>query len=344
MSISSAVPLNRFANRSKYIYFVVFLFLVSLSIPLLYRTDWSYTSGVWRATSSQSTSQANSIMPGSSHTSSPSRAPVYFLGIGGPNFMENPDHPAYAQLTAVGREITTKVKPKAVVVFSAHWQSGPSRIQINVAEQMDLIYDFYGFPPHYYEYKYPNRGSPEVANKVIEKLAGAGIEVEKVQRGLDHGVWTGFIVAFDPKKNPLGVPIVQVSLFSSEDPDQHYRLGHALESLRDEGVLIIGAGMAAHNLRDFRAIRGTGQTMPYVFSFDEALKDAATAKPEERQAKMTALLRHSDARQAHPTLEHILPIYIAAGAAGSDVGERLWTLPEGSLSWAQYRFGEVAAA
>lgn len=194
MSISSAVPLNRFANRSKYIYFVVFLFLVSLSIPLLYRTDWSYTSGVWRATSSQSTSQANSIMPGSSHTSSPSRAPVYFLGIGGPNFMENPDHPAYAQLTAVGREITTKVKPKAVVVFSAHWQSGPSRIQINVAEQMDLIYDFYGFPPHYYEYKYPNRGSPEVANKVIEKLAGAGIEVEKVQRGLDHGVWTGFIV------------------------------------------------------------------------------------------------------------------------------------------------------
>ncbi|XXG98320.1 hypothetical protein Hte_004643 [Hypoxylon texense] len=273
-----------------------------------------------------------------SRTGGPSRAPVYFLGIGGPNFIENPDHPAYAQLAAVGREITTKVKPKAVVVFSAHWQSGPSKIQINVAEQTDLIYDFYGFPPHYYEYKYPNRGSPEVASKVIEKLAGAGIEVEKVQRGLDHGVWTGFLVAFDPKKNPLDVPIVQVSLYSSEDPDQHYRLGRALESLREEGVLIIGAGMAAHNLRDFRAIRGTGKTMP----FDEALKDATTADPEERQAKMSALLRRSDARQAHPTLEHLLPIYIAAGAAGSDSGERLWTLPEGSLSWAQYRFGEVA--
>jgi Catalytic LigB subunit of aromatic ring-opening dioxygenase len=69
-------------------------------------------------------------------------------------------------------------------------------------------------------------------------------------------------IAFDPKKNPLNVPIVQASLFNSEDVEQHYRLGQALESLRDEGFLIIGAGMAVHNLRDFRAMRGTGRTMP----------------------------------------------------------------------------------
>lgn len=85
-------------------------------------------------------------------------------------------------------------------------------------------------------------------------------------------------------------------------------------------------------------------TLPsYVFSFDEALKEAATAKPAERQAKMAALLKRSDAREAHPSIEHLLPTHIAAGAAGSDYGERLWTLPEGSLSWAQYRFGDVAA-
>jgi len=68
--------------------------------------------------------------------------------------------------------------------------------------------------------------------------------------------------AFDPKKNSLDVPIVQVSLYGNEDPDQHYRIGRALEVLRDEGILIIGAGMAVHNLRDFRATRGTDQTMP----------------------------------------------------------------------------------
>jgi 4,5-DOPA dioxygenase extradiol len=69
-----------------------------------------------------------------------------------------------------------------------------------------------------------------------------------------------------------------------------------------------------------------------------------TADPSERQAKMLALMKRSDGRKAHPTLDHLLPIYVAAGAAGADPGERLWTLPEGSVSWAQYRFGKVAAA
>jgi aromatic ring-opening dioxygenase catalytic subunit (LigB family) len=101
--------------------------------------------------------------------------PVYFLGIGGPNFMENTTHPAYLKLAETGLEITVKVKPKAVVVFSAHWQDGPSRVSVNAVENTDLIYDFYGFPSHYYEYKYPNKGSPEVAEKVVQKLAGAGI-------------------------------------------------------------------------------------------------------------------------------------------------------------------------
>lgn len=86
------------------------------------------------------------------------------------------------------------MKPKAVVVFSAHWQAGPDKIQINVAEKTDLIYDFYNFPPHYYEFDYPNKGSPEIAEKVIEKLADANIKVEQVRRGLDHGVWSGFMV------------------------------------------------------------------------------------------------------------------------------------------------------
>ncbi|KAL1608177.1 hypothetical protein SLS60_003116 [Paraconiothyrium brasiliense] len=282
------------------------------------------------------------------------KMPVYFLGIGGPNFMENTQHPAYAQLTSVGSEITRLVKPKAVVVFSAHWQASPDSIAINAAANTNIIYDFHGFPKHYYEFEYPNKGSPELADKVAIILGDHGIKVEKVKRGLDHGVWVGFIAglalltppfpAFDPKKNALNVPIVQVSLFDNEDVDQHYRLGQALQSLRDEGVLIVGAGMAVHNLYDFRAMRGSGATMPYVYTFDEALREAAGAPPEERQAKMAALVKRDDARKAGPTLEHLLPMYVVAGAAGGDVGERLWTLAEGSLSWAQYRFGRAGEA
>lgn len=282
-------------------------------------------------------------MPDSSHPRTSSRTPVYFLGIGGPSFVEDTTHPSHTHLAAFGREITTKVKPKAVVVFSAHWQASQNEIQINVAENPGIIYDFHGFPPQYYEYKYPYKGSPEVAEKVIQNLAVAGVKVERVKRGLDHGVWAGFIIAFDPKKNPLNVPIVQASLYSNEDTYQHYRVGQALESLRDEGILIIGAGMAVHNLLDFRAARASGKTMPYAFSFDEGLKEAVSAKPDERQAKMSALMMRGDGRKAHPTLEHILPIYVASGAAGSDIGEQIWTLPEKSLSWAQYRFGNVEA-
>ncbi|KAL5363881.1 Extradiol ring-cleavage dioxygenase, class III enzyme, subunit B [Aspergillus floccosus] len=272
------------------------------------------------------------------------RTPVYFLSHGGPSVMYDQDHPAYHKLAQVGREITGKVKPRAVVVFSAHWQAGRDTIHVNHAEMTDLIYDFYGFPSHYYKEKYPNVGSREIANKVIDLLRNAGINAEGVKRGLDHGVWASFKCAFEPDSNPLNVPIVQVSLFDSEDPIQHYRLGQAVSQLRDENILIIVSGMAVHNLRDMRFTWGDPTPLPYTASFDEALKEAVITAPEDREQAMAALLQRPDARQAHPTFDHLLPIHIGAGAAGTDVGRRLWTLKEGSLSWAQYRFGEVPNA
>jgi aromatic ring-opening dioxygenase catalytic subunit (LigB family) len=137
---------------------------------------------------------------------------------------------------------------------------------------------------------------------------------------------------------------VQVSLFNTEDPDQHYRLGQAVARLRQENILIIVSGMAVHNLRDLRFTFGNSKPMPYAVSFDEALKEAVTTAPDERQKAMTELLKRPDARQAHPSFEHLLPIHIGAGAAGEDLGKRLWTYPEGSMSWAQYRFGKVENA
>ncbi|TGJ83498.1 hypothetical protein E0Z10_g5255 [Xylaria hypoxylon] len=183
--------------------------------------------------------------------------PVYFLGIGRPSFVEDTIYPAYAQLV----------------------KDGASKISIHTSEHTGLVYDFHdlrGFPSHYYDYEYPNRGSSEVAEKVIDKLSAVGIEVSTTGYGLVS--W------------------------------------------------LVSSG-----------------TMPYVYSFDEALKLATTANPEERRAAMADLMRRSDAGQVHPTLDHILPIYVSAGAAGLDVGERLWTMPDRSLSWAQYRFGTVPA-
>ncbi|KAB8069410.1 aromatic ring-opening dioxygenase LigB subunit [Aspergillus leporis] len=256
--------------------------------------------------------------------------------------MYETDHPAYKKLGQIGKEITTKVKPRAVVVFSAHWQAGRDSIQVNTAENTDLIYDFYGFPSHYYKEKYPNVGSREIANKVLRLLGEAGIKAEGVKRGLDHGVWASFKCAFEPESNPLNVPIVQVSLFNNEDPIAHYKLGQAVSSLRDENILIIVSGMAVHNLRDLWSTMGDPRPLPYTTSFDEALKQAVTTTPAERKQALADLLKRPDARKAHPTFDHLLPIHIGAGAAGDDVGKRLWTLGEGSMSWAQFRFGELA--
>jgi 4,5-DOPA dioxygenase extradiol len=50
-------------------------------------------------------------------------------------------HPVYPILQKIGKEITQKVKPKAVVVFSAHWMGEANAIHINNATHTDLIYE-----------------------------------------------------------------------------------------------------------------------------------------------------------------------------------------------------------
>ncbi|KIW10304.1 hypothetical protein PV08_11266 [Exophiala spinifera] len=274
------------------------------------------------------------------------RTPVYFVSHGGPNTMYDTKHPVYPKLQAIGKEITEQVKPSAVVVFSAHWQAErPNTIEVNVSENEPLLYDFYGFPRHYYSEKFPNRGSPELAKKVMNTLRENGIKTETAERGLDHGVFVPFKVMFDPKDNPLTVPIVQVSLFDDDtDAEAHIKLGRALQKLREENILIVASGMSVHNLRDFMMLRGGGMPMPYARSFDEALKVAAETKPgDHRDEVMVEVLKRRDARQAHPTFEHLIPIHIAVGASGEDQGKQLWTLAEASMAWAQYRFGDVAA-
>ncbi|KAF8472608.1 extradiol ring-cleavage dioxygenase [Kalaharituber pfeilii] len=266
------------------------------------------------------------------------KTPIYFISHGGPNIMYDTLHPAFSALGRLGTQITAALAAvpggaKGVVVFSAHWQGGKNRVLVNVDEGDGLIYDFYGFPDHYYKEKYPHSGSRELAEKVLGLLENAGIKAEGVKRDIDHGVWAGFKCMFDPEKNPLKAPIVQVSLYDNEDAEKHYNLGKAVASLREQGYMVVCSGMAVHNLRDLRFTLGTKKTLDYVHTFDAALKAAvADTKPgEERKHAMEELLKRPDARKAHPEFDHLLPIY------------RVWTFPEMSMSWAQYRFGEVNA-
>ncbi|KAH7167508.1 Extradiol ring-cleavage dioxygenase, class III enzyme, subunit B [Fusarium sp. MPI-SDFR-AT-0072] len=278
-------------------------------------------------------------------TNAATKAPVYFFSHGGPDVQYNTKHPVYPVLQQIGREITQKVKPKAVVVFSAHWMGEERAIHVNNAVDTPLIYDFYGFPDHFYKAQYPNKGSPELASKIMVMLSKAGIQSYGMERGLDHGVFSGFHVAFNPETNPLNVPLVQVSLFKNEDPHAHYALGRAVSALRDEGIVIIGAGMSVHNLRDMHHMfEGNTEPLPYVVSFDNALKEAVEADPAIREEKMAAICKRGDAKQAHPFMDHLMPVFIAAGAANEDWGKQIWTLHEGSFGWSQFRFGDVPSS
>ncbi len=250
------------------------------------------------------------------------RMPCLFIPHGGGPcfFMDGP--PPFSRgvwdrmagyLRGVGPSLAAR--PKAILVISGHWDA--KRPTVNTAAQHSLYYDYYGFPEHTYRLTYPAKGSPGLAARVRELLAKAGVDSdEEPRRGLDHGVFIPFMLMF-PEAD---VPIVQLSLRDDMDAWAHLAIGRALEPLRDEGVLIVGSGMSYHNLREFfRPGRGDIDAK----AFDSWLSDAAT-DPARRDERLAAWRDAPAAAACHPEPEHLLPLHVVAGAAGADVGRRVY--------------------
>jgi 4,5-DOPA dioxygenase extradiol len=202
--------------------------------------------------------------------------------------------------------------------------SGPAR--------NDTIHDFHGFSASLYQITYPAPGDPALAGRVARLLSGAGMtaSIDRA-RGLDHGAWVPLRLMY-PKAD---VPVIQLSVQPGRDAAWHYRIGETLEPLRAEGVLILGSGGAVHNLREV-AWEG-GPAPAWAQGFDEWL---AAAIAEGRAADLLDWRRAPHARQAQPTDEHFLPLFVALGAAGKGArGERLHQgLTLGSMSMAAFKF------
>ncbi len=218
--------------------------------------------------------------------------------------------------------------PKAVVVISAHWEEDEFTVGGNA--HPPLIYDYYGFPEHTYKIEYKAPGSPELAQKIRDLLAKAGI-VSRVdpERGFDHGVFIPFKLIY-PKAD---IPIVQLSLKAGLDPAAHAAAGRALEPLRNEGVLIVGSGMSYHNLRGFGPAFSEASDQ-FDAWLTEAVGDAKT-----RNKKLSEWQRAPAARVAHPREEHLLPLMVAAGAGGEDPGSRAFSDRIMGVTTSAYRFG-----
>lgn len=246
---------------------------------------------------------------------------LYIPHGGGPCFfMDPPAHAPHAwdAMAAYLRGIAASLpaKPAAMLVVSAHWET--RRPTVMTAAHPGMLFDYHGFPPHTYQLSYPAPGSPTLAAHVRDLLASAGIASdEDAGRGFDHGVFVPFLLAFPD----ADIPVVQLSLQAGLDPATHLAIGRALAPLRDEGVLIVGSGMSYHDLRGFfsqdpRVALDAGRfdtaLTRLVEDTDAAARDTGLADWKELPAALAC----------HPRAEHLLPLMVAAGAAGDDRGRR----------------------
>lgn len=203
------------------------------------------------------------------------------------------------------------VRPRALLVVSAHWEEQVPTVM--TAARPPMFYDYYGFPPESYEIQWPAPGDPELASRVRELLAEAGLPTASdPRRGFDHGTFVPLKLTYPD----ADVPTIQLSLVRGLDPRLHLEIGRALAPLRDEGVFIVGSGMSYHNMRGF----GSPHARPASIEFDEWLRDTIVLEPAARDARLARWTEAPSARACHPREEHLLPLMVIAGAAGEDRG------------------------
>jgi aromatic ring-opening dioxygenase catalytic subunit (LigB family) len=226
------------------------------------------------------------------------------------------------------------VKPRALLVISAHWEAPVPTV--TTSAQPPMLYDYYGFPPETYEVQWNAPGDLALADRTRALLDAAGFRTAgDPARGYDHGTFVPLSVTYPEAE----LPTVQLSLMQGLDPKAHLALGRALAPLRDEGVLIIGSGMTFHNMRAF----GDPRAKSNADAFDAWLSEAARAEPQVRDRLLEQWNHAPAARLAHPREEHLLPLMVIAGAAGSDRGARTYSGTLFGMTVAGYAFGAPSA-
>lgn len=242
------------------------------------------------------------------------RQPGLFVGHGVPARLADPGDAAHAWLRRFAA-LLEATPPKAVLCVSAHWVtqrltvttgSAPPRLHEGGAESVGSTY--------------APRGDERIARRVIEALLGGGLTATGDDaRGIDHGAWLPASILF----GDAVVPVLQLSLLSSMDAETHFAIGRALESLRDEGILILGSGGVTNDMKEHARASAAGAAATSLPEssrrFETWVTDLITrSAPYARGRGLTRFRDHKDARAAHPTDEHFMPLLVVLGAASSD--------------------------
>ncbi|WP_233625403.1 dioxygenase [Actinoplanes sp. ATCC 53533] len=229
-----------------------------------------------------------------------STMPALFISHGAPPLVEDPTWVGQLQELAAGLP-----RPRAILMASAHWESAP--LMLGATETVPLVYDFGGFPRHYYEVLYPAPGAPALAER-ITKLMPDRERVTRTNRGLDHGAYVPLTVMYPD----ADIPVLQMSLPTLE-PGRLLEIGRRLAPLRDEGVLIVGSGFTTHGLPFLRDFRPEAAAPGWSVDFDAWTADALARGAVDELADFRD--RAPGMPYAHPTIEHFAPMFLTLGAS-----------------------------
>jgi 4,5-DOPA dioxygenase extradiol len=274
--------------------------------------------------------------------SKPTTLPALFVSHGSPMIAIEPGTTG-AFLARLGPAIDARFgRPRAIVVVSPH-TAAPQPVVLDSAAH-HAVHDFGGFPDALYRLRYDPPGAPEVAQRVMSLLEAHGLHpTRSAEAGLDHGIWSVLRFAW-PQAD---VPVVPLSLAPQHSPAAQWSLGEALAPLLGEGVLVLGTGSLTHDLRRLFGVKPPPAVDAAEIGECAGFRDwvAERSAAGDREALLDYRRRAPFGAAMHPTDEHWLPFYIAAGAGGFDSRpQRLHeAVTYGCVAMDAYAFGSGAA-
>ncbi len=255
--------------------------------------------------------------------------PPVFLSHGSPMLLLEPG----ATGAAWRRLAADLPRPRAILAVSAHWTTRVAAV--SAAPRPATIHDFYGFPDSLYDLDYAAPGSTELAAQVAGLVPG--IKVDAL-RGLDHGAWAPLSLMYPA----ADIPVIQLAVMPEADAAAHHELGRRLAPLAREGVLLLASGSLTHNLYEMIPDAPDDRALPHVAAFSDWFADMLGKGDAAALLDWEASAPYG--RRAHPTPEHLLPLFVALGAAGD--GARASAVHRGyqlgALAMDAYRFDPAA--
>lgn len=257
------------------------------------------------------------------------KMPVLFIGHGSPmNGIENNEFSQ--QWEKIGKEL----KPKAVLVVSAHWLTNGTHI--TAMDHPKTIHDFGGFPQELFEVQYPAPGDVQLAKETKDLIKSTNVGLNH-DWGLDHGAWTVVRRMYPDAKTP----VLQLSIDYSKPASYHYNLAKELSALRKKGVLIIGSGNMVHNLRMVAWDKFNEPNYGYDWAIEmhELFKKKITDSDHQSLINYETLSK--SAKLAIPTPDHYYPLMYTLGLQEKNEEPFYFNdkLVAGSLNMTSVKFG-----